>query len=441
MKGMVTILLFTALVMICWGVYGPVLDQGKRELAKASVDSEPVDGFGNSLRAFICVGMAYFAIAVVVPIVLLKAPGEAGHWSTTGAVWSLIAGAAGALGALGVILALGGGGNPLYVMPLVFGCAPVVNTLTTMYMAKSFQQVSPAFLIGLALVILGSAAVLIFRPSLHGAPAGPIVVIDSGTGETEKYNSTSIADMKAKHRDIYDQYLAKTEKLSTTQVLVKVNKGDGKTIDYAAASTAEMKELQPEIYAKYISPILEEAEAKRKELAAKLPQPNIFLVALYTAMTAISWGVYGPTLHKGQAAMSGSRLRPLLCVGLAYMVIAVVIPSLIMFGRTNHGAFNATGTIWSLLGGATGAIGALGVIMAFNYGGKPIYVMPLVFGGAPVINTFVSLLGSNAHPSAMFYTGLLVAMAGAVTVLIFAPRPEKKLPPATDNPLATSAAH
>ena len=42
------------------------------------------------------------------------------------------------------------------------------------------------------------------------------------------------------------------------------------------------------------------------------------------------------------------------------------------------------GTAWSLGGGAVGAIGALGVIMAFNLGGKPVYVMPLVFGGAPV---------------------------------------------------------
>ena len=40
-----------------------------------------------------------------------------------------------------------------------------------------------------------------------------------------------------------------------------------------------------------------------------------------------------------------------------------------------------------------GAIGALGIILAFNFGGKPVYVMPLVFGGAPVITTL--LVGSR----------------------------------------------
>ena len=43
------------------------------------------------------------------------------------------------------------------------------------------------------------------------------------------------------------------------------------------------------------------------------------------------------------------------------------------------------------MGGAAGALGALGIIMAFNFGGKPVYVMPLIFGGAPVVNTFFTI--------------------------------------------------
>src|SRR5690606_15339274 len=85
--------------------------------------------------------------------------------------------------------------------------------------------------------------------------------------------------------------------------------------------------------------------------------------------------------------------------------------------------------IWSLAGGAAGAIGALGIIMAFNFGGKPIYVMPLVFGGAPVINTFTTLVKSGrgiADASPIFYAGLIVVAVGAVTVLVFAPKPGKQ---------------
>ena len=70
--------------------------------------------------------------------------------------------------------------------------------------------------------------------------------------------------------------------------------------------------------------------------------------------------------------------------------------------------------------------------MAFNSGGKPIFVMPLVFGGAPVINTFVSVLqaGNYDQLSAIFYAGLLIVVAGAVAVLVFAPKSAPHAPPA-----------
>jgi len=43
------------------------------------------------------------------------------------------------------------------------------------------------------------------------------------------------------------------------------------------------------------------------------------------ALTAICWGVYGPVLHFGRDAMQ-SALRPFVCVGLAYFLIAVIAP-------------------------------------------------------------------------------------------------------------------
>jgi hypothetical protein len=77
-----------------------------------------------------------------------------------------------------------------------------------------------------------------------------------------------------------------------------------------------------------------------------------------------------------------------------------------------------------LLGGAFGAIGALGIILAFNSGGRPVYVMPLVFGGAPVINTLVAISSNrqwgNVNP--FFWAGLILVIAGAAMVLVFAPR-------------------
>src|SRR5207249_3696611 len=108
---------------------------------------------GSQWRPFMCVGLAYFGIAVLVPGILLNMGKEAGRWSFAGTVWSLVAGAAGAIGALGIILAFQNHGNPIYVMPLVFGGAPVVNTFLTMWMAKSYKEAGPVFIAGLILVV------------------------------------------------------------------------------------------------------------------------------------------------------------------------------------------------------------------------------------------------------------------------------------------------
>ncbi|HEV3340968.1 MAG TPA: hypothetical protein VG125_11445 [Pirellulales bacterium] len=337
MKNFATSLLFVALTAACWGVYGPVLRIGQNLMEH------------SHWRPFVCVGLAYFVIAIVVPGALLKVTGEKGAWTAGGTIWSLIAGAAGALGALGIILAFTNGGNPIYVMPLVFGCAPVVNTLYTMFTSKDHGRPSPMFLAGLIIVVAGAVLVLFFKPS-------PTVA------------------------------------------------------------------------------------AAQKSAAAALTFGQLFLVTLFVAMTALCWGVYGPMLHKGQMLMQGSRLRPLICVGVSYFVIAVILPVLYLQVSTEHGEFTFKGSLWSLAGGAAGAIGALGVIMAFNFGGKPVYVMPLVFGCAPVINTFVSMWGQDlADINPIFYAGLILVVIGAVTVLVFAPRsghkPEAK-PAATHGAAA-----
>jgi hypothetical protein len=62
--------------------------------------------------------------------------------------------------------------------------------------------------------------------------------------------------------------------------------------------------------------------------------------------------------------------------------------------------------------------------------------MPLVFGGAPVINTVVSMLQSKLRDGAVgtlstrFLVSLGMVIAGAAVVLIFAPRPPHAKSPA-----------
>jgi len=151
------------------------------------------------LRPFICVGIAYFLIAVLFPIVVLVTKGETGHWSALGFFWSFVAGAVGAIGALGIILAFKFNGKPSYVMPLVFGLAPIVNTLVTMLMAKTFKQASSIFYLGILIVAIGAAGVLIFKPSkakiTTAAPADTAIVVDQLVPQRTSLTSDSASEV------------------------------------------------------------------------------------------------------------------------------------------------------------------------------------------------------------------------------------------------------
>src|SRR5579871_548184 len=143
---------------------------------------------------------------------------------------------------------------------------------------------------------------------------------------------------------------------------------------------------------------------------------------IFTIGAAIAWGMYGATLGK-ETALLHSPLKSLLCVGGAYFLIGVLAPVVALSGQGGVTGFNAPGTIWSTIGGALGAIGAVCIIYAFRNGGLPTYVMPLVFGGAPVINVLVTMAMQppKSTPNPLLYLGFLFVVAGAGMVLYFKP--------------------
>lgn len=341
-----TFLAFVIVTIFCWGTYGPVLHLGQEHMG--------ADGKYSTLRPFICVGMAYFLIAVLFPTLVLMKKGEQGNWNTKGIIWSFSAGLVGAIGALGIILAFKFKGKPVFVMPLVFGCAPVVNTIVSMLFARTVKNASLLFYIGVLVVAVGAAGVLTFKPTKPKAAAAAAAV--------EKTDSTV------------------------------------------------------------------ETEGKSDSTSPAKSETNLPMVFASVLVTALCWGAYGPVLHKGQAKMGGSRLRPFLCVGFAYFTIAVIAPFALMPYFDDPGGWNWTGTGWSLLAGTVGAIGALGIIYAFNFGGKPIFIMPLVFGLAPVVNTFTETFSKGLFDQItwQFYASLLLVIFGAVTVLVCAPKGKPK---------------
>jgi uncharacterized membrane protein len=155
----------------------------------------------------------------------------------------------------------------------------------------------------------------------------------------------------------------------------------------------------------------------------------------------LSWGVYVPVLHEGQSTMGGGSpsagaVRAFLCVGIAYFVTAVVIPLIaLQFNvaggetldfKTKTGELNSRALVFSTLGGIAGAAGALCIIFSIKNGGKPLYVAPLVFAGAPIVNAIVSILWHPPEEGArseylpgwiMFGAGLVLAAIGAGLVL------------------------
>ena len=143
---------------------------------------------------------------------------------------------------------------------------------------------------------------------------------------------------------------------------------------------------------------------------------------LFVAGAILSWGVYGVLLHQGGLQL-GNPLKALLCVGVAYFLIGVLVPVATLSAQGGMGGFNSAGLTSATIAGALGAIGAACIIYAFKFGGLPLYVMPLVFGGAPIVNVFFSML---LHPpknpvNPMLYLGLVFASVGAAMVLYFRP--------------------
>ncbi len=146
----------------------------------------------------------------------------------------------------------------------------------------------------------------------------------------------------------------------------------------------------------------------------------------FVLIAVISWGAYVPMVHKGAQAFGGGKgsFRAFLFVGLAYFLMAGAILLYLSISKVEPLVMTSKGMSTSTIAGILGAAGALGVIFATSrYGGSPLVVAPLVFAGAPIVNTFVSMMlhRPESAPKPMFYLGLLLAAAGAAIVLRFRP--------------------
>src|SRR5947209_12377303 len=132
---------------------------------------------------------------------------------------------------------------------------------------------------------------------------------------------------------------------------------------------------------------------------------------LYVALAGLAWGTYVPLIFYGGNELggkSGARLMAILCVGVAYFVIGVLFPlGMFLARQAEWPDLTTTGLVFSGLAGVAGAVGALCVVFASKSATEAavaahlppasyrMYIAPLIFGVAPVINT---LLSSVWHP-------------------------------------------
>lgn len=164
----------------------------------------------------------------------------------------------------------------------------------------------------------------------------------------------------------------------------------------------------------------------------------------YVILAGLAWGTYVPIIFYGGNELGGkpnARLMAVLCVGAAYFVIGVLLPlGLFLSGAQPWPAVNTTGLVFSGLAGVAGAVGAICVIFATRAaveagrGLTPpdpnafkVYIAPLIFGLAPVINVLVSMVwhpkpGQPFHfdlemPGWKLWAGILFVGLGAALVL------------------------
>ena len=150
---------------------------------------------------------------------------------------------------------------------------------------------------------------------------------------------------------------------------------------------------------------------------------------IFAGMSVLCWGTYGVLLHTGQMAMGdpeNGRYKAFLFVGLAYLVAGVVGSFLILKFNNADWSFASRGVVWSTAAGIAGALGALGVILAFGAKGTPAVVMSIVFAGAPIVNAVLAMVvhppaGGLASLNWPFVLGIAMAASGGCLVTLFRP--------------------
>ena len=71
---------------------------------------------------------------------------------------------------------------------------------------------------------------------------------------------------------------------------------------------------------------------------------------VFVAGAILSWGAYGALLHLGQTQL-GNPLKALLCVGVAYFLIGILVPVFALGSQGQLNRFNGQGLMTATIAG------------------------------------------------------------------------------------------
>ncbi len=163
-----------------------------------------------------------------------------------------------------------------------------------------------------------------------------------------------------------------------------------------------------------------------------------WLAVLCALAVACCWGMYGPTLTNARApSREWGPFKPYVFIGVAYLVIAIIGGAIMMKTAFNDN-FDYSGPYypamkWGFLAGCLGAFGALFLTFALTKaGGKPAYVMPIVFGGAVTVNAIAAYVKFH-EGNPMMWLGMALVAVGICLTAAYTPHghPPGKASPTT----------
>lgn len=130
---------------------------------------------------------------------------------------------------------------------------------------------------------------------------------------------------------------------------------------------------------------------------------------LFALMTALFWGLYGPTLGQARSGMGGSPFKPYVAIGVAYLIWGIIGGIGGMNYRGDDFSFSGAGVSWGFAAGSLGAWGALTLTLAMFSGGgaMPHIVMPIVFGGAVTVQALVNVWMYRTGGNPMLWVGVI----------------------------------